>query len=95
MRRLRRAIRSLGRLRSRRKRSKRVVLYTQPGCVPCARAKQFLRQRGVDFEEHNIRGEADALATVMALGAASTPVIMVDDTVVFGFDERRLAAALR
>lgn len=27
---------------------------------------------------------------VMALGAASTPVIVVDDTVVFGFDERRV-----
>jgi adenosylhomocysteine nucleosidase len=71
-----------------------ITLYTQPDCHACALVKEWLTARGVAFTEHDIRADAAALAAVRALGALSTPVTVIGETVVIGFNHRKLASLL-
>ncbi len=50
-------------------------LFWQPGCTSCLRAKEFLRDRGIDFESINIRADAAALPALAALGLRTVPVL--------------------
>ena len=56
----------------------RVVVYTQPGCSGCRAEKAWLTQRGITFEERNIRADAATLAELQALGAKATPATVVE-----------------
>ena len=71
-----------------------VTIYTQPDCHACALVKALLAARGIAFIEHDIRADAAALAAVRAMGALSTPVTVIGDNVVIGFNPRKLDAAL-
>jgi glutaredoxin len=42
-----------------------ITMYTTSGCGDCRRAKQFLKERGVEFREINIDESTDAEDLVM------------------------------
>lgn len=66
----------------------RVVVYTMDGCPVCARAKEYLAGRGVDYEERNVsRSEEHYRELVEGMGLRSVPVIIVDGERLVGFDE--------
>jgi mycoredoxin len=46
-----------------------IRIYTTPWCPDCFRAKSFLRQRGVSFEEINIEEAEGAAEIVMSLNS--------------------------
>jgi len=75
--------------------SAEVVVYTQPGCGPCAAVKEFLASHGVDFVERDIRQDPSALADLRRVGALATPTVIVGDQVIVGFDAERLREVLR
>lgn len=56
--------------------------------------KEFLSQRNVPFVERDIAEDKTALAELEQLGVMTTPVTLVDDEVVVGFDRERLNALL-
>ena len=56
----------------------------------CDRTKEFLRRKGIAFEEHDISQEEEAIATLETLGVYTTPVTIIDGEAVIGFDQRRL-----
>jgi glutaredoxin len=60
----------------------------------CDRTKEFLRRKGIAFEEHDISQEEAAIATLEALGVYTTPVTIIDGEAVIGFDQRRLEELL-
>ena len=60
----------------------------------CGRTKEFLRRKGIEFEEHDISQEEDALARLEELGVFSTPATLIDDELVIGFDRKRLEELL-
>ena len=60
----------------------------------CDRAKEFLSQRGVVFEEKNITKDPAALEELETLGAMTTPVIVIDGQTVVGFNRKRLEELL-
>jgi len=60
----------------------------------CARVKEFLSQRGVEFTERNVAEDESALAELEKLGVMTTPVTVIDDEVVIGFDQARLEQLL-
>jgi glutaredoxin len=70
--------------------SKKVVVYSQPGCVYCGKAKEFLSQNKIEYTERNIADDKTALAELEKLGYKTTPVIVVDGEVVAGFDRAKL-----
>ena len=56
--------------------------------------KQFLALRGVEFVEKNVSTDLEGRAELQALGFDSTPVTVVGDSVLEGFDVAELDAAL-
>jgi glutaredoxin 3 len=65
----------------------RVVVYTTPTCGFCQQLKNYLRQRGVSFVEHDVSRDPAAAADMVRLsGQQGVPVAQIDGQVVVGFD---------
>jgi glutaredoxin len=58
-----------------------ITMYCTSWCVDCRRAKQFLKDRGVNFVEVNIDEDVDAedLVLVVNDGRRKVPTIKVGD----------------
>lgn len=60
----------------------------------CTRVKEFLSQKKIDFIERNVAADETALAELEELGYLSTPVTVIDGTVIVGFDRAKLEELL-
>lgn len=56
----------------------------------CGRVKEFLSQKGIEFVERDVSLEEDALAELEKLGVMTTPVTVIDEQIVIGFDRAKL-----
>ena len=58
-----------------------ITLYCTSWCIDCRRAKQFLKQRGVNFVEVNIDEDVDAEDLVLQVneGRRKVPTIKVGE----------------
>ncbi len=56
----------------------------------CAKVKEFLSQNNVEFTDWNVSADENALAELEKLGYMTTPVTLIGDEVVVGFDRARL-----
>ncbi|MGD0908681.1 MAG: glutaredoxin family protein [Candidatus Acidiferrales bacterium] len=76
-----------------------ITLYGTSWCVDCRRAKQFLRDRGVEFTEVNIDEEPDAEELVMSVngGRRKVPTIKVGERYFASspFDPYQISAELK
>jgi glutaredoxin len=61
----------------------------------CDQAKEYLSQKGMKFQERDIAQDPGALADLKKLGYMTTPVIVIDGSVIVGFDAERIAQALQ
>lgn len=65
-----------------------VIVYTTEPCAYCSRVKQLLDKRGVAYQEVNLARDADGRdELVMRTGMMRFPQVLIDDTLVGGFDE--------
>jgi glutaredoxin len=60
----------------------------------CDQAKEYLSQKGTKFQERDIAQDHGALAELKKLGYMTTPVIVIDGSVI-GFDADKIDRALR
>ena len=58
-------------------------------------AKDYLKEREVDFEEKNVQTDKEARNELMAMGYTGVPVICIDDEQIVGFDKNRLDELLK
>ena len=61
----------------------------------CDRAKEYLSQKGVPFQEKDIIQEPAALDDLKKLGYMTTPVIVIDEAVIVGFDTAKIDEAVK
>jgi len=61
----------------------------------CDQAKEYLSQNGIRFQERDIAQDPGALADLKKLGYITTPVIVIDGSVIVGFDAEKIDQALR
>ncbi|MFQ5574940.1 MAG: glutaredoxin family protein [Terriglobia bacterium] len=68
-----------------------VKLFTSPTCPYCVLVKSFLRDRGVDYRELDVRAD-DGLRTQMieVSGQMGVPVVEAHGQVVVGYNRRAL-----
>ncbi len=61
----------------------------------CDQAKEYLSRKGIKFQERDIAQDPSALAELKKLGYMTTPVIVIDGSVIVGFDADKIDQALR
>ena len=67
-----------------------VVVFTMTGCQHCAGVKAYLNEKGIAFTERNVLEDDKAMTDFRELGYRGTPVTVVGDEAVVGFDRTRL-----
>jgi glutaredoxin-like YruB-family protein len=72
-----------------------VKLYTTPTCPYCKLAKDFLRERNVEFREVDVSQNREALEEmVQKSGQLGVPVIEIGEKIMVGYNRQRLAEVL-
>jgi len=74
--------------------ARRVVVYTQPGCMFCSRVKDLLLELGVCFEEKDVARDDEAMRELLEKGFFSVPVTVVNGEAVIGYNRPRLEQLL-
>ena len=74
---------------------KKVKVYSTPVCPWCHRAKDFLKEHGIEFEDIDVSRDHEAgREMVEKSGQMGVPVIEIDGEIVIGFNRERLAELL-
>ncbi len=69
----------------------KVTVYSTPTCPHCKHAKDFLKEKNVEFEDVDVSADRDkAKEMVEKSGQMGVPVIDVDGKIVVGFDQAKL-----
>ena len=74
---------------------KEVNVYSTPTCPYCIRAKQFLKDNNVAFNDIDVsKDSAKADEMVEKSGQMGVPVLNIDGKIIVGFDKEAIKKAL-
>jgi glutaredoxin 3 len=74
---------------------KKVRIYSTPYCPWCTKAKDFIKDHGVEVEEIDVSQDQEAaMYMVEKSGQNGVPVIEIGDEFVVGFDRERIIKLL-
>jgi glutaredoxin len=74
----------------------KLTLFTRPDCPPCDWLKAWLRERHLDFEEHDVSIDQKAVfQLVRTYKSQSTPTLVIGEQVLIGFEPEKIEAALK
>lgn len=73
----------------------KVVMYATSWCPYCQQARNYFRERGIPYVEHDIERDADARREFKAFGGRSIPVIFVGKRRMDGFSVDRFRKIYR
>lgn len=74
---------------------KTVKIYTTPACVYCRGAKEYFKEKGVEYEEIDLGKNPDKIQEMIQIsGQMGVPVILIDEKVIIGFDRGAIDEAL-
>ncbi len=75
--------------------SKKVKVYSTPACPFCIRAKQFLKENTVSFEDIDVSMNHEAAQEMIKRsGQMGVPVIDIEGELIVGFDKEKIKKAL-
>ncbi|MDP3730067.1 MAG: glutaredoxin domain-containing protein [Candidatus Omnitrophota bacterium] len=75
--------------------SKKVKVYSTPACPFCVRAKQFLKESAVVFEDIDVSINHEAAQDMIKRsGQMGVPVIDIDGELIVGFDKEKIKKSL-
>jgi glutaredoxin 3 len=75
--------------------TKNVKVYSTPTCPYCVRAKQFLKENAVNFNDIDVSSDQDAAQEMIKRsGQMGVPVIDIDGELIVGFDKERIKKVL-
>lgn len=72
----------------------RVEIYTSAGCGYCKALKVYLAARDIPYVEHNINATLETRQAFFAMGGRGTPLVVVGERRIHGFNPARIEAAL-
>ena len=74
---------------------KNVIIYTTPACMYCKAAKEFFKEKGIEYKEFDVATDAEKRQEMIKRsGQMSVPVIFVDDEMIVGFNKEKLSELL-
>ena len=75
--------------------NKTVKVYSTPTCPYCIRAKQFLRDNNIVFEDIDVSVDhAAGEEMIRKSGQMGVPVLDIDGQIIVGFDKEKIKEAL-
>ena len=76
---------------------KEVIIYSTPTWPFCTKAKEYLSQNNIPYQEHNVAADRDAAKEMIEkTNQMAVPVIIVDDKdILIGFDQAKLDELLK
>lgn len=73
-----------------------IKIYSTPTCIYCKNLKQFLQEKGIEFEDVNVAGNQEALKEMVEKsGQMGVPVVEIDGQIVVGFDKEKISKLLK
>lgn len=74
---------------------KKIKIYSTPTCPYCVRAKQFLKDNNIVFEDVDVSSDqAAGEEMVRKSGQMGVPVLDIEGEIIVGFDRPKIAQAL-
>lgn len=74
----------------------KVKVYSTSTCPWCVKAKDFLKQHNVEFEDINVAEDVEKQTEmIMKSGQMGVPVIDIDGTIIIGFDVDKIRKMLK
>lgn len=68
-----------------------VRIYTTPTCHWCKIAKEYFKEKDIEYEEYNVAEDHDkAMEMVNKSGQRGVPVIDIDGQLIIGFDKETI-----
>ncbi len=75
--------------------AKSVKVYSTPICPFCIRAKQFLSENNIAFENFDVSLDQEkANEMIQKSGQMGVPVLDIDGEIIVGFDKEKIKQAL-
>ncbi|MBN2127399.1 MAG: glutaredoxin family protein [Candidatus Diapherotrites archaeon] len=73
-----------------------VIVYSTNACPFCIMAKQYLKQKGVSFNEINVdEDEVKAKEMIEKSGQQGVPVLDINGVIIIGFNKPKIDEALK
>ncbi len=73
-----------------------VKLFVTPACPYCYTLKEFLKEKGIEFEEIDVSKDEKARdEMIKKSGKLEAPVIDIDGQIVVGFDKEKIVKLLK
>ncbi|MEK7662332.1 MAG: Uxx-star family glutaredoxin-like (seleno)protein [Patescibacteria group bacterium] len=74
---------------------KQVTIYTTPTCTYCKMAKEFFKEKNIQYQEYDVVSNLEKRKEMVEKsGQMGVPVIYVGDEMVVGFDRGKLQELL-
>ena len=74
---------------------KKVLVYSTPTCPHCKRAKKFLEENGISFQDIDVATDKAAREEMMQKAKQmAVPVFDINGTIIVGFAESKIKEAL-
>jgi len=75
--------------------AKNIKVYSTPTCPYCIRAKQFLKDNNLVFQDVDVSTVQEAAdEMIKKSGQMGVPVLDIDGEIIVGFDKDRIKIAL-
>jgi len=75
--------------------AKSVIIYSTPTCHFCQMAKEFFKEKGIEYAEYNVLTDLGKRQEMIdKTGQMGVPIIMVDGHIVVGFDRTEVSSLL-
>ncbi len=72
-----------------------ILVYTTPTCSWCAKTKEYLQKKKVEFREIDITEESkDREEMIDKSGQMGVPVLDINDIIIVGFNPEKIDEAL-
>lgn len=78
--------------------TQQIIIYTQESCGHCQEEKHWLTNKGISFEERDIRKNPEYMKEALDFGAQATPVTVIKNSeeqhVILGYDKEKIEQLL-
>ena len=72
-----------------------VKIYTTPACPYCFTLMEFLKEKGIEFEEIDVSKDEKARdEMIKKSGRLEAPILEIDGQIVVGFDKKKICKLL-